>query len=255
MVRFKIPARPGPPDDRPSGRPLDEAVLREATSRTLEAAFRLVDWRLTLERGAVEMPARATPGHDLLVSLLRDKEVRPRARLPAARPAAARAGHRAHLSRAVQRGIPRSRPAAASCWSAARLARARGRAGVGQRRARPSAHRGGARRSTGRSRCWLRGAAGPPAGRAGRDAALPGCVPRGRAGAHPTSGRGWRRRRRRRPACSSHACWSGRCACWARRGSARRPMRPDARTIGHVQRCSSSRRAASPARCPPPTWR
>ena len=81
MVRFKIlrglgRLMTGRPDV-----PLDEAVLREATSRTLEAAFRLVDWRLTLERGAVEMPARATPGHDLLVSLLRDKEVHARERV------------------------------------------------------------------------------------------------------------------------------------------------------------------------------
>jgi hypothetical protein len=61
--------------------PLDDGILREATARTLEAAFRLVDWRLTLERGARDVPARATPGHDLLVALLHDKEVHTRERV------------------------------------------------------------------------------------------------------------------------------------------------------------------------------
>lgn len=81
MVRFKILRGLGRLVTGRPDVPLDEAVLREATARTLEAAFRLVDWRLTLERGAREMPARATPGHDLLVSLLRDKEVHTRERV------------------------------------------------------------------------------------------------------------------------------------------------------------------------------
>jgi ATP/ADP translocase len=81
MVRFKIlrglgRVLTGRPDV-----PLDDGILREATSRTLEAAFRLVDWRLTLQRGARDVPARATPGHDLLVSLLRDKELHTRERV------------------------------------------------------------------------------------------------------------------------------------------------------------------------------
>jgi hypothetical protein len=81
MVRFKILRGLG---RLVTGRPdvdLDERILREATSRTLEAAFRLVDWRLTLERGARERPERATPGHELLVSLLRDKEIHTRERV------------------------------------------------------------------------------------------------------------------------------------------------------------------------------
>jgi HEAT repeat protein len=81
MVRFKILRGLG---RLATGRPdlaLDEDILREATARTLEAAFRLLDWRLTLVRGAEAEPARATPGHELLVALLRDKEVHTRERV------------------------------------------------------------------------------------------------------------------------------------------------------------------------------
>jgi AAA family ATP:ADP antiporter len=81
MVRFKILRGLG---RLATGRPdlaLDEGILREATARTLEAAFRLIDWRLTLVRGAQAEPARATPGHELLVALLRDKEVHTRERV------------------------------------------------------------------------------------------------------------------------------------------------------------------------------
>jgi len=53
---------------------LDADVLRTATERTLEANFRLVHWRTVLARGAEQDPRRATPGHELLVALLRDRE-------------------------------------------------------------------------------------------------------------------------------------------------------------------------------------
>ncbi|HEY7514812.1 MAG TPA: hypothetical protein VIC87_10055, partial [Vicinamibacteria bacterium] len=52
----------------------DADLLRRATEATVEAAFRLVDWRRVLEEGAIADPRRATPGHELLVRLLRDKE-------------------------------------------------------------------------------------------------------------------------------------------------------------------------------------
>ncbi len=52
----------------------DRAFLGRATEATLEAAFRLVDWRFTFEQGAAAEPRRRTPGHELLVSMLRDKE-------------------------------------------------------------------------------------------------------------------------------------------------------------------------------------
>jgi ATP:ADP antiporter, AAA family len=52
----------------------DRETLARATALTLEAAFRLIDWRLGIEAGAAAEPGRATPGQALLVSLLRDKE-------------------------------------------------------------------------------------------------------------------------------------------------------------------------------------
>lgn len=81
MVRFKILRGLGRLVTGRPDVPLDDGILRDATARTLEAAFRLVDWRLTLERGARDVPVRATPGYDLLVSLLRDKEVHTRERV------------------------------------------------------------------------------------------------------------------------------------------------------------------------------
>ncbi len=53
---------------------LDREILRRATEATLEVAFRVLHWRQILVRGAVEVPRRATPGHEVLVALLGDKE-------------------------------------------------------------------------------------------------------------------------------------------------------------------------------------
>ena len=75
MVRYKILRGLGRLAAEHPDVPVDPAVLTEATRLTLEAAFRLVDWRLTLARGALEDARRATPGHELLATLLRDKEV------------------------------------------------------------------------------------------------------------------------------------------------------------------------------------
>jgi hypothetical protein len=81
MVRFRIIRGLGRiAADYPDVR-LDAAVLKAATSRTLEACFRLVYWRAVLERGAREEPRRGTPGHGLLTSLLRDKEIQAGERL------------------------------------------------------------------------------------------------------------------------------------------------------------------------------
>ncbi|HSD27495.1 MAG TPA: hypothetical protein VLL75_09325, partial [Vicinamibacteria bacterium] len=52
----------------------DPALLRSATDATMAGVFRLVDWRSVLEEGAKRGPGRSTPGHDLLIQLLRDKE-------------------------------------------------------------------------------------------------------------------------------------------------------------------------------------
>ena len=75
IVRFKIIRGLGRIAADNPGLRLDAKALSEATSRTLEACFRLVHWRAVLERGAREEPRRATAGHDLLAALLRDKEV------------------------------------------------------------------------------------------------------------------------------------------------------------------------------------
>jgi len=53
---------------------LDAELLGEATRATAEGVFRVLHWRGVLESGARERPSRATPGHELLVQLLKDKE-------------------------------------------------------------------------------------------------------------------------------------------------------------------------------------
>jgi ATP:ADP antiporter, AAA family len=53
---------------------LDQATLRDGTERGMTLTYELMDTRLTLERGAAEEPARATPVQQLLVRLLKDKE-------------------------------------------------------------------------------------------------------------------------------------------------------------------------------------
>ena len=81
MVRFRIIRGLGRiAADHPDVR-LDAGILKEATHRTLEACFRLVHWRSVLEKGARDEPRRATPGHSLLDSLLKDKEIQASERL------------------------------------------------------------------------------------------------------------------------------------------------------------------------------
>lgn len=74
MVRFKILRGLGHVATHNPAVPLDPAILRTATERTLEAAFRLIRWRQVCEDGARADPRRVTPGHSLLVALFRDKE-------------------------------------------------------------------------------------------------------------------------------------------------------------------------------------
>jgi ATP/ADP translocase/HEAT repeat protein len=74
LVRFKILRALGRlAADHPEVA-LDQAVLREATARTINAVVDLIHWRVNLVRGAGEQPQRATPGHSLIVMLLQDKE-------------------------------------------------------------------------------------------------------------------------------------------------------------------------------------
>jgi hypothetical protein len=74
MVRFKVLRGLGHIAARNPSVGFDPKVLELATERTLEAAFRLVHWRQVLAAGVLEVPRRATPGHELLADLLRDKE-------------------------------------------------------------------------------------------------------------------------------------------------------------------------------------
>ena len=74
LVRFKILRALGRlAADHPQAA-LDAAVLREATDRTISAAIELLYWRINFARGAATQPDRLTPGHSLIVMLLRDKE-------------------------------------------------------------------------------------------------------------------------------------------------------------------------------------
>jgi hypothetical protein len=74
MVRFKVLRGLGRLAANNPDLPLHRRVLREATTRTVEGAFRLAHWRTVLVQGGEAVPARRTRGHDLLATLLRDKE-------------------------------------------------------------------------------------------------------------------------------------------------------------------------------------
>jgi len=75
LVRFKILRGLGRLSaDNPSLR-LDAAVVEDGVVRTVAASYRLVHWRNLLEQGGRALPARTTPGFELLTTLLRDKEV------------------------------------------------------------------------------------------------------------------------------------------------------------------------------------
>ena len=74
LVRFKILSALGRlATDHPEV-VLDQALLQRGLERTIRAVYQLIEWRRTLQRGARDEPAKATRGHDLLVTLLEDKE-------------------------------------------------------------------------------------------------------------------------------------------------------------------------------------
>jgi hypothetical protein len=52
---------------------LDRHTLNLAIVGTVARAYRYLDRRLSLERGAIAVPARRTPGHELLARMLDDK--------------------------------------------------------------------------------------------------------------------------------------------------------------------------------------
>src|SRR5690606_33839204 len=53
---------------------LDRDILDSVIHDTISRAYRYLDRRLVLERGAAEDEHRRTPGHAVLVDMLRDKE-------------------------------------------------------------------------------------------------------------------------------------------------------------------------------------
>jgi ATP:ADP antiporter, AAA family len=61
--------------------PVDRAALKRSVHETLTRAYRFLDARLLLLRGAAQDPTRKTPGHVLLHDLLRDKESNTKGRL------------------------------------------------------------------------------------------------------------------------------------------------------------------------------
>ena len=74
LVRFKILRALGRTAAEHPEVALDQAALRVATERTINGAIELLYWRVNLVRGAAAEPIRLTPGHSLIVMLLRDKE-------------------------------------------------------------------------------------------------------------------------------------------------------------------------------------
>ena len=74
LVRFKILRALGRiAADHPEVA-LDQSVLQQATQRAIDDAVELLYWRINLGRDAAAQPQRLTPGHSLIVLLLRDKE-------------------------------------------------------------------------------------------------------------------------------------------------------------------------------------
>jgi HEAT repeat protein len=55
--------------------PLDDAIIRKTLEKTLHNVFELMDWKLQLAEGTRANPARSTPVHALIVSLLEHKEL------------------------------------------------------------------------------------------------------------------------------------------------------------------------------------
>jgi ATP/ADP translocase/HEAT repeat protein len=81
MVRFKVHRALGRIATRHPEVALDGALVSTAAERTVEAICRLAHWRSILEEGGEAEPGRATPGHQMLVALLRDKAEKAEERL------------------------------------------------------------------------------------------------------------------------------------------------------------------------------
>jgi len=81
LVRFKILRGLGSLRRRDPALDLDARVLRQGLELTLAGAYRILDWRRAVARGATEDPRRATVVHELLLHTLHHKESHARERL------------------------------------------------------------------------------------------------------------------------------------------------------------------------------
>lgn len=74
MVRYRIIRALETLVEQHPARSLDRRTLEGVIAETVGRAYRHLDERLVLQQGALDEPQRRTPGHELLVSVLRDKE-------------------------------------------------------------------------------------------------------------------------------------------------------------------------------------
>ncbi len=74
LVRFKILSALGRLATDHPALSLDNNQLQRGLERTIRSVYQLIEWRSTLLQGAREDPKKGTRGHDLLVTLLQDKE-------------------------------------------------------------------------------------------------------------------------------------------------------------------------------------
>jgi HEAT repeat protein len=74
MVRYKILRGLGRMRADVPNLQLDDEVVSRVVDDHLAKTFPLVHWRMILNEGAAQQPARRTPGHALLADLLRQKE-------------------------------------------------------------------------------------------------------------------------------------------------------------------------------------
>ena len=81
MVRFRILRALGRVATRNPGVPLDKDMIATAARRSVETVGRLAHWVSVLERGGATDPSRRTPGHQMLVALLKDKAANAEERL------------------------------------------------------------------------------------------------------------------------------------------------------------------------------
>jgi len=73
-VRFKILRGLGGLIASDPAVPLDDTLIDEVVRRQLMACFKVLRWRVALQRGAEEDATRRTVGHELLADLLEEKE-------------------------------------------------------------------------------------------------------------------------------------------------------------------------------------